>query len=54
MIEFEKALKDNDFGYVAELVSEKLKKENMTAILVVGINYDTNKKEHQCVIEELL
>ncbi len=34
--------------------SEKLKKENVTAILAVGINYDTNKKEHQCVIEELL
>lgn len=32
---------------------EKLRKENVTRILAVGINYDTKKKEHQCVIEEL-
>ncbi|MDE7208088.1 MAG: ATP-binding protein [Lachnospiraceae bacterium] len=32
---------------------EKLKKENITQILAVGINYDTKKKEHQCAIEEL-
>ncbi|MDE6912718.1 MAG: ATP-binding protein [Lachnospiraceae bacterium] len=32
---------------------EKLKKENITQILAVGINYDTKEKEHQCVIEEL-
>lgn len=32
---------------------EKLKKENVTHILAVGINYDTKGKEHQCVIEEL-
>ncbi|MDE6053599.1 MAG: ATP-binding protein, partial [Lachnospiraceae bacterium] len=34
--------------------SEKLKKENVTTILLVGISYDTSKKEHQCIIEELL
>ncbi len=33
---------------------EKLKKENVTHILAVGINYDTRVKEHQCVIEELI
>lgn len=32
---------------------EKLKNENVTHILAVGINYDTNAKEHQCIIEEL-
>ena len=31
---------------------EKLKKENVETILMVGINYDTDKKEHQCVIEK--
>ena len=34
--------------------SEKLKKENVSAILAVGISYDTAAKEHQCIIEELL
>ncbi|MDE7476348.1 MAG: ATP-binding protein, partial [Lachnospiraceae bacterium] len=33
--------------------SEKLKKEHVTYILAVGLNYDTQKKEHQCIIEEL-
>ena len=33
--------------------SEKLKKENVSSILAVGLNYDTDKKEHQCIIEEL-
>lgn len=33
--------------------SEKLKKENVGNILMVGIGYDTNKKEHQCMIEEI-
>ena len=33
--------------------SDKLKKEKIDLILAVGLNYDTNKKEHQCVIEEL-
>ncbi len=33
--------------------SEKLKKENVENILMVGIGYDTNKKEHQCKIEEI-
>lgn len=33
--------------------SEKLKKENVGNILMVGIGYDTNKKEHQCKIEEI-
>ncbi len=32
---------------------EKLKKENVSQILAVGINYDIREKEHQCVIEEL-
>ena len=32
---------------------EKLKKENIEHILLVGINYDTDKKEHQCMIEEI-
>lgn len=32
---------------------EKLKKENVENILMVGISYDTDKKEHQCRIEEL-
>ena len=30
---------------------EKLKKENVQVILLVGINYDTNQKVHQCRIE---
>ena len=33
--------------------SEKLRKENITHILAVGINYDSIKKEHQCMIEEI-
>lgn len=33
--------------------SEKLKKENVENILMVGIGYDTNKKERQCKIEEI-
>ena len=33
--------------------SEKLKKENVSNILAVGISYDTDAKEHQCIIEEL-
>lgn len=33
--------------------SEKLKKENVSAILAVGISYNTADKEHQCIIEEL-
>ncbi len=32
---------------------EKLKKENVTQILAVGINYDSKAKEHQCLIEPL-
>ena len=32
---------------------EKLKKENVTQILAVGINYDSKTKEHQCLIEPL-
>ena len=32
---------------------EKLKKENVGRIIAVGLNYDTAKKEHQCVVEEL-
>lgn len=32
---------------------EKLKKENVSAILAVGISYDTSQKEHLCIIEEL-
>ena len=32
--------------------SEKLKKENVQKILMVGISYDTDRKEHQCSIEE--
>ena len=32
---------------------EKLKKENVANILMVGLGYDTGKKEHQCVIEEI-
>lgn len=33
--------------------SEKLKKENVSSILAVGLNYDASKKEHQCIIELL-
>lgn len=33
---------------------EKLKGEHVEHILAVGLSYDTVKKEHQCVIEELL
>ena len=33
--------------------SEKLRKVNVKKILAVGINYDTRKKEHQCIIEEI-
>ncbi len=32
---------------------EKLRKENVTEILAVGIRYDTGSKEHLCVIEEI-
>jgi len=32
---------------------EKLKKENVHYILAVGLSYDTNKKEHQCIIEQI-
>lgn len=32
---------------------EKLRKEKVESILAVGLSYDTDKKEHQCVIEEL-
>lgn len=32
---------------------EKLKRENVKSILAVGINYDSDQKEHQCIIEEL-
>ena len=32
---------------------EKLKKEHVEEILAVGISYNIDKKEHQCVIEEL-
>lgn len=31
---------------------EKLAKEHVSRILLVGISYDTDKKEHQCEIEE--
>lgn len=34
--------------------SEKLKKEKVSAILAVGISYDTARKEHHCLIEQLL
>lgn len=33
--------------------SEKLKKEKVNSILAVGLNYNTDRKEHQCIIEEL-
>ncbi|MDE7415619.1 MAG: ATP-binding protein [Lachnospiraceae bacterium] len=32
---------------------EKLRKENVENILAVGLSYDTGRKEHQCVIEEI-
>lgn len=32
---------------------EKLKKEIVKSILAVRLSYDTGKKEHQCVIEEI-
>lgn len=32
---------------------EKLKNEMVTKILLVGMNYQTDKKEHQCMIEEI-
>ena len=32
---------------------EKLRKENISDILAVGIGYDTGKKEHRCRIEKL-
>ena len=31
---------------------EKLKREQVENILLVGISYDIDKKEHQCAIEE--
>ena len=33
--------------------TEKLQKEQVKNILLAGINYDADKKEHQCMIEEL-
>lgn len=33
---------------------EKLQKENAESILAVGISYDTARKVHQCIIEQLL
>lgn len=32
---------------------EKLRKENVTDILAVGLSYDIKRKEHQCIIEEI-
>lgn len=32
---------------------EKLRKEKVERILAVGLSYDTGKKEHQCVIEDI-
>ena len=32
---------------------EKLQAENVTNILAVGLSYDTGRKEHQCIIEEI-
>ncbi|MDE7205616.1 MAG: ATP-binding protein [Lachnospiraceae bacterium] len=37
-------IKDKEYG-------EKLRKETVETILMVGINYNTNTKEHQCKIE---
>lgn len=34
--------------------SEKLKKETVETILMAGINYNTNTKEHQCKIDAWL
>lgn len=55
MLEFQKALKDDDFGYVAELVrnSDEVLNATLDQILLVGINYSTDTKEHQCIIEIL-
>lgn len=33
---------------------EKLRKQNVANILAVGISYDTEKKEHQCMIENII
>jgi len=32
---------------------EKLRREKVVHILAVGLSYDTVKKEHQCMIEEM-
>ena len=32
---------------------DKLKREYVEKILAVGISYDVNRKEHQCIIEEI-
>lgn len=59
MLEFQKALKDDDTPEAAieqikkKEYCEKLWKENVTNILAVGLSYDTEKKEHQCVIEKM-
>ncbi len=57
MLEYETALEDDDFGYVAELVRNSHEvlnaKEKVNHILAVGLSYDTDKKVHQCVIEEM-
>ncbi len=52
-------LKANDTpeAAIAQIIEkeycEKLQKENVENILAVGISYDTEKKEHQCVIENI-
>ncbi len=33
--------------------TEKLRKENVERILAVGLSYDTEKKEHQCVVVDI-
>ena len=32
---------------------EKLRKENVGVVLAVGLSYDTHRKEHSCIIEEI-
>lgn len=48
MREFEKALKDQSFGYVSQIIDSSAK------ILAVSICYNSKTKEHLCKIEELI
>lgn len=50
MREFEKALQDEYFGYLIEIIIRKFVKEHEN-VLLVTICYDSKMKNHSCKIE---